>query len=55
VLSERRNHKLATNAENKNVRELCMEINYIQEGYQPRNNLVQDENGDLLADSHNIV
>jgi hypothetical protein len=23
-------------------------------GYQPRNNLVKDENGDLLADSHNI-
>jgi hypothetical protein len=24
-------------------------------GYQPRNNLVKDENGDLLADSHNIL
>jgi hypothetical protein len=23
--------------------------------YQPRNNLVKDENGDLLADSHNIL
>jgi hypothetical protein len=24
-------------------------------GYQPKNNLVKDENGDLLADSHNIL
>jgi hypothetical protein len=24
-------------------------------GYQPRSNLVKDENGDLLADSHNIL
>jgi hypothetical protein len=24
-------------------------------GYQPRSNLVKNENGDLLADSHNIV
>jgi hypothetical protein len=24
-------------------------------GYQPRNNLVKDENGDLLSDSHNIL
>jgi hypothetical protein len=24
-------------------------------GYQPRNNLAKDENGDLLADSHNIL
>jgi hypothetical protein len=23
--------------------------------YQPRNNLVKDENGDLLADSHNSL
>jgi hypothetical protein len=24
-------------------------------GYQPRNNLVKDESGDLLADSHNVL
>jgi hypothetical protein len=24
-------------------------------GYQPRNDLVKDENGDLLADSDNIL
>jgi hypothetical protein len=27
----------------------------LRRGYQPRNNLVKDENGDLLADSHNIL
>jgi hypothetical protein len=32
-----------------------MPINEVKRGYQPRNNLVKDENGDLLADSHNIL
>jgi hypothetical protein len=27
-------------------------MNGFKRGYQPRNNLVKDENGDLLADSH---
>jgi hypothetical protein len=26
----------------------------LRRGYQPRNNFVKDENGDMLADSHNI-
>jgi hypothetical protein len=30
-------------------------INEFRRDYQPRSNLVQDENGDLLADSHNIL
>jgi hypothetical protein len=29
--------------------------NEFDRGYQPRNNLVKDENGDLLADSNNIL
>jgi hypothetical protein len=29
-------------------------INVFKKGYQPRSNLVKDENGDLLADSHDI-
>jgi hypothetical protein len=28
---------------------------HFKNGYQPRSNLVKDENGDLLADSHNIL
>jgi hypothetical protein len=34
-------------------RDLYRGINEFKRGYQPRNNLVKDENGDLLADSHN--
>jgi hypothetical protein len=29
-------------------------INVCKKGYQPRSNLVKDENDDLLADLHNI-
>jgi hypothetical protein len=36
-------------------RDLYRGINKFKRGYQPRNNLVKDENGDLLVDSHNIL
>jgi hypothetical protein len=39
----------------KNIRDLYRRINDFKKGYQPRSNLVKDENGDLLADSHNIL
>jgi hypothetical protein len=48
-------NELATNNKKKNIRDLCRRINEFKRGYQPRNNLVKDENGDLLADSHNIL
>jgi hypothetical protein len=48
-------NEFATNIKNKNVRDLYKGINLFQRGYQPRNNLVKDENGDLLADSHCIL
>jgi hypothetical protein len=47
--------ELATNSKNKNIRELYRGINEFKKSYQPTNNLVKDENGDLLADSHNIL
>jgi hypothetical protein len=47
--------ELATNSKNKNIRDLYRRVNEFKRGYQPRNNLVKDENGDLLADSHNIL
>jgi hypothetical protein len=47
--------ELTTNSKNKNIRDLCRGINEFKRGYQPRNNVVKDENGDLLADSHNIL
>jgi hypothetical protein len=46
---------LATNSKNKNITDLYKGINEFKRGCQPRNNLVKDEIGDLLADSHNIL
>jgi hypothetical protein len=42
--------ELAMNSNNKNIRDLYREINEFKKGSQPRNNLVKDENGGLLAD-----
>jgi hypothetical protein len=47
-------NELATNSKNKNIRDLYRGITEFKRGYQPRSNLVKDENGDLLADC-NIV
>jgi hypothetical protein len=41
-------NKLAMNNKNKNIRDLYRGINRLKRGYKPRNNLVNDENGDLL-------
>jgi hypothetical protein len=46
---------LATNSKNKNIRDLYRGRNEFKRGYQPRNILVEDENRDLLVDSHNIL
>jgi hypothetical protein len=43
------------NSKNKNTRDLYRGINEFKKGYQPKSNLVKDENGDLLADSSTIV
>jgi hypothetical protein len=32
-----------------------MGINDFKKGYQPKNNVVKDEKGDLVADSHSIL
>jgi hypothetical protein len=39
----------------KNVKNIYRGINEFKKGNQPRTNIVKDENGDLLADSHNIL
>ncbi|PNF14989.1 hypothetical protein B7P43_G01541 [Cryptotermes secundus] len=44
--------ELAMNSKNKNISDLYRGINDFKRGYQPSSNLVKDENGDLLADSH---
>jgi hypothetical protein len=43
------------NSKNKKIRDRYRGINAFKRGYQPRSNFVKDENGDLLADSNNIV
>jgi hypothetical protein len=48
-------NELAMNSKNKNIGELYIGINEFEKGYQPRNNLVKDENCVLLADSQNIL
>jgi hypothetical protein len=40
---------------NKNIRDLNRGINECKKGYQRKSNLIKDENGDLLVDSHNIM
>jgi hypothetical protein len=42
------------NSKSKNIRGLYTGIIEFKRGYQPKNNL-KDENGDLLADSHNML
>jgi hypothetical protein len=43
------------NSKNKNIRDQYRGINGFKRGYQSRSNLAKDENGDQLADPHNIL
>jgi hypothetical protein len=43
------------NSKNKNIRYLYRGINKLKKGYQPSSNFVKDENGDMLANPHNIL
>ena len=47
--------ELETNSKIQNIRDLYRGINYFKKGYQLRCNIVKDEKGDLVADSHSIV
>jgi hypothetical protein len=47
--------ELETNSKNKNIRDLYRRINEFKKGNQPKTNMVKEENGDLLADSHSIL
>jgi len=39
----------------KKIRDLYRGSNAFKKGYQPRTNIVQDEKGDLVTDSHSIL
>jgi hypothetical protein len=47
-------NELETNSKNRNIRNIKRGINEFKKGYQPRSNLVKEENVDLHADSQNI-
>jgi len=44
-----------TNSKIKNIRDLCRGINDFKKGYQPRTNILKDDKGALVADSHSIL
>jgi hypothetical protein len=48
-------NELETNNKNKNVRDLYRGINEFKKGYQPRINIMKDENGNLIADPQNVL
>jgi hypothetical protein len=48
-------NELETNNKNKNIRDLYRGINEFKKGYQPRINIIKDENGNLLADPQNTL
>jgi hypothetical protein len=48
-------NELETNNKNKNIRDLYRGINEFKKGYQPRIDIIKDENGNLLADPQNVL
>jgi len=44
-----------TNSKVKNIRDFYRGINDFKKGYQPRTNIVKDEKGDLVTESHSIL
>jgi sorting nexin-29 len=48
-------NELETNNKNKNIRHLYRGINEFKKGYQPRINIIKDENGNLIADPQNVL
>jgi hypothetical protein len=46
---------LETNNKNKNIRNLYGGINEFKKGYQPRINIIKDENGKLLAGPQSVL
>ena len=47
--------ELEANSKIHNIRDLYRSINEFKKGYQPRCNIVKDEKGDLVAESHSIL
>jgi hypothetical protein len=54
-ISERKINEFETNNKIKNIRDLYRGINEFKKGYQPRINIIKDENGNLLADPPSVL
>jgi hypothetical protein len=48
-------NELETNNKNKNIIDLYRAINEFKKGYQPRSNIMKDENCNLIADPQNVL
>jgi hypothetical protein len=48
-------NELESNNKNKNIRDLYRDINEFKKGYQPKINIENYENGNLLVDHQNIL
>jgi predicted metal-dependent hydrolase len=48
-------NELETNNKNRNIRDLYRGINTFKKGYQPRINLINDGDGNLLADPQSVL
>jgi hypothetical protein len=48
-------NEFETNNTNKNIRDLYRGINEFKKGYQPRINIIKDENGNLIADPQSVL
>jgi len=47
--------EIETNSKIKNIRDVYWGIIDFKKGYQPRTNIVQDDKGDVVTDSHSIL
>jgi hypothetical protein len=47
--------EIKTNSKIKNIRDLNRGINDSKKGYHPGTNIVKDEKGNLVADSHSML
>jgi hypothetical protein len=48
-------NEFETNNKNKNIRDLYKGINEFRKGYQPKINIIKNENGNLFAVPHCIL
>jgi hypothetical protein len=48
-------NELQTNSKKKHIRDLYRGINEVEKGYQPRINIIKNENGNLLKDPQSVL